>query len=114
VSATTAPLLRIRVAPVVEAPVVMLTGEIDLSTIDEFSAALERLHGRVVVELHGVSFLGCTAIGALVAVRNRLLAGGGDLHLRSPQSQVRRVLEILGFDSWIIDDKGPPASNVEV
>jgi anti-anti-sigma factor len=94
--------LLIRVAPVDKAPVVMLTGEIGINTVDKLAAALEPLDGRVVIDLCGLSFLECMAIGALVAARDRLQADGGDLHLRSPQDQVRRVLEILGLDDLII------------
>jgi anti-anti-sigma factor len=104
VTAHATPSLRIRVAPVVEAPVVTLAGEIDLSTVDRLASALEPLDGRVVVDLHGVSFLDCMGIGILVAVRNRLLVDGGDLHLRSPQAQVRRMLTILGLHDWIVDN----------
>jgi anti-anti-sigma factor len=96
--------LHIGVARVADAPVVMLTGEIDLSTVDQLVAALEPLAGRVVVDLVGLSFLDCGGVGALVGVRNRLQAGGGDLHFRSPQLQVRLVLELLGFERWIIED----------
>jgi len=99
--ATTA--LQIRVARVDEAPVVMLTGEVDLSTVGQLAAALEPLDGHVVVDLDGLSFLDCMGIGNLVAARNRLVADGGDLHLRSPQDRVRRVLELLGLDDWIIE-----------
>jgi anti-sigma B factor antagonist len=99
--------LKIRVARVVDAPVVMLTGEVDLATVDELVAALRPLSGRVVVDLDGLSFLDCKGIGVLVAARNRLQAGGGDLHVRSPSVIVRLVVELFGLQEWIIDDEAP-------
>jgi anti-anti-sigma factor len=100
-------LLQIRVARVVDAPVVMLTGEVDLGTVDHLAAALEGLDGRVVIDLGDLSFLDCSGIGVLVAARKRLRAGGGDLHLRSPRVAVRSVLELLGLRGWIIEDPAP-------
>jgi anti-anti-sigma factor len=96
-------MLRVRVAHVPGAPVVMLSGEIDLSNAAELAAALAPQHGRVVVDLDDVSFMECRGIAILVAARNRLVSDGGSLHLRSPQHQIRRVFEVLGLDSWIVD-----------
>jgi anti-anti-sigma factor len=96
-------MLRVRVAHVPGAPVVMLSGEIDLSNAAELAAALAPEHGRVVVDLDDVSFMECRGIAILVAARNRLVSDGGSLHLRSPQHQIRRVFDVLGLESWIVD-----------
>ena len=43
-------------------------------------------------------------IGALVRARNRIKAEGlGDLVLTRPGVIVRRALEILGLDAWIVE-----------
>jgi anti-anti-sigma factor len=83
-------------------PIVMLTGEIDLSTLAELRACLAPLQGRVIVDLYGVSFLDSSGIGVLVAARKALSSDGGDLMLRSPTSRVRRVLELTGLGAWVI------------
>ena len=53
------------------------------------------------LDLSGVTFLDSTGIGVLVRARNRLLAAGGELILRSPSGIVRDVLEIVGLGDWI-------------
>jgi anti-anti-sigma factor len=82
--------------------VVILTGEIDLDTVDDLQRCLDTLEGRVVVDLYAVPFLASAGLGTLAGARKRLRANDGDLRLRSPQDQVRRVLEIMGIDDWII------------
>jgi anti-anti-sigma factor len=94
-------LLRIRVQRIDGAPVVYLTGELDLSTIGELATALDQLEGSLVVDLEGVSFMDSSGIRTIVAARKRVLDDGGDLQLRAPQAHVRRVLEITGLDAVI-------------
>ena len=84
-------------------PVLIVAGEIDLSTADQLRSSLEPLSGRVVVHLHGVTFLDSTGIAVLVSARKRLVQNGGTLRLRAPQEHVRRVLEIVGLADWVID-----------
>jgi anti-sigma B factor antagonist len=96
--------LTIQVVHLNAAPVVMVTGELDLSTADILRRSLEPLGGRVVVNLAGVSFMGCSGIGVLVAAHNRLAADGGGLRLRSPRDHVRRTLELVGLGDWIVRD----------
>jgi anti-anti-sigma factor len=100
--------LNIQVVHLDAAPVVILAGEIDVSTARELRTSLEPLGGRVLVDLYGVSFMDSSGIAAFVATRDRLLASGGNLHLRSPQDQVRRMFEIVGIADWII---GHPAGS---
>jgi anti-sigma B factor antagonist len=98
--------LNIQVVHLDAAPVVILAGEIDVSTAGELRTSLEPLGGRVLVDLYGVSFMDSSGIAAFVATRKRLRASGGTLHLRSPQDQVRRMFEMVGIADWII---GHPA-----
>jgi anti-sigma B factor antagonist len=99
------PPLHLRVGRWSPDPVLVVTGEIDLMTAPALQSALDHLQGRVVVDLYGVSFMDCIGIGVLVAERERLVARGGNLRLRSPQDHVRRPLEILGLSDWIIGDR---------
>jgi anti-sigma B factor antagonist len=83
------------------APVVMLSGELDLGTIGALTDTLDRLDGSPIVDLEGLSFIDSSGIRTLVIARKRMLKNGGDLVLLSPQPQVRRVLEITGLDDLI-------------
>jgi anti-sigma B factor antagonist len=80
--------------------VVRLAGEIDLYNANDVAAALEEVAdgdpARVVIDLTGVEFVDSTALGTLVAARQRL--GGGRLVLAAPGPDVRRALEVSGLD----------------
>jgi anti-sigma B factor antagonist len=80
--------------------IVRLGGEIDLSN----SAALRR-HlstladvAHVVVDLSRVGFLDSTALGALIAARQRADARGTTIHLAGACGIALRVLQITGLD----------------
>jgi anti-sigma B factor antagonist len=76
-------------------------GAIDLDTRQHFSefltTAVEQ-SGSVVVDLHGVEFMGSVALTALVEAANRARLYGERLSVRRPSLLARRVLEISGVD----------------
>jgi anti-anti-sigma factor len=77
-------------------------GEVDLATA---AALRERLlavlHGPAPavldVDLAGVTFLDCTGVSALVAVRNAAVYAGRHVRVAHPQPIVRRVLDLTGL-----------------
>ncbi len=81
---------------------VIVKGEIDLAEAGELERLLTELVGtrpsRVVVDLHGVDFMGSAGLGALVTAHNRIAEHGGSLRLRAPSPSVRRVLQITTLD----------------
>jgi anti-anti-sigma factor len=81
--------------------VVMAAGEVDMASAPQLTGALADVHGRVVVDLAGVTFLDSTGISVLVGARNRLREEGGDLSIRNPQDHVRAVLKVVGLSGWI-------------
>ena len=81
--------------------VVIPIGEIDLENRDDLRSVLEATDGDVIVDLAGLTYIDSSGIGVLVAQRNRLSAKGGSLQLRNPQPNVRRVLEVVGLDTWL-------------
>jgi anti-sigma B factor antagonist len=95
------PQLQIRVEQVDPAPIMFLTGELDLSTIDELASAFDDQDGSLLVDLDGVSFMDSSGIRTIVSARKRLLKDGGELTLRAPRPHIRRVLEITGLDTII-------------
>jgi len=81
--------------------VVVLAGELDLADAPAVSAQLHAAAdatGRVVVDLHGVTFIDSTAIGALVGVQRALKERGGTMVLRRPSRAVARLLELTALD----------------
>jgi anti-anti-sigma factor len=81
--------------------VVSVIGEVDMASAPQLVDALADAHGRVVVDLAGVTFLDSTGISALVNARNRLREEGDELSLRDPRDNVRAVLKVVGLSAWI-------------
>ena len=82
--------------------VIAVKGEIDMSNADQVWAALiEALAtwtGSVVVDFAEVGFLDSQGINALLRVHKDCDFDAGRLSVRSPQPQVRKVLELTGLD----------------
>lgn len=76
-------------------------GEIDLAVADEISPLLDRVTGdpgaRVVLDLSGVEFFDCSGLRLLVRARQRVLDGGGELHLVCTHALTLRVLRVTGL-----------------
>ncbi|TWJ23657.1 stage II sporulation protein AA (anti-sigma F factor antagonist) [Micromonospora endolithica] len=90
-------------------------GEVDLSTVDDFEAALDEALARpglteVVVSLADVRFLDSSGVRVLVQGVARAREHGATLRVTDPQPMVARVLRItavgplLGLD----EDAGRP------
>jgi anti-anti-sigma factor len=74
-----------------------VVGEVDLATTPALRERLlhvlrDQRPDLLDVDLAGVTFLDCTGIGALVAVRNAALHAGGQMRISHPQPTVRWVL----------------------
>ncbi len=79
-----------------------LTGEIDLATVNELTAALEPLvreGGDITLDLSEVRFLGSSGAQVLIRALDAL-DGRGRLVLTHPGSSVRRLLEVMGLDRF--------------
>jgi anti-sigma B factor antagonist len=80
---------------------VVVGGELDLNAAPELKAALgaaiDRGATTVVVDMDEVTFIDSTAIGVLLAARERLRQSGGALELVCVEPNVLRVLEIVGM-----------------
>lgn len=79
---------------------VLLAGELDLSTSEDFSATIARLldHGlpmTIVVDASDVAFIDSTGIGSLLAARRACRDSGGDFTVvQSPG--ITKVTRLLG------------------
>jgi stage II sporulation protein AA (anti-sigma F factor antagonist) len=82
---------------------VRVAGEVDLDTADQLAAGLDACHGRVVVDLAGVTFIDSSGLGTLVRARNRLASEGGGLFVQDPSERVRRLFELTGLTELLSD-----------
>jgi anti-anti-sigma factor len=81
---------------------VAVVGEVDLATAPVLrDRLLNVLHDQAPavldVDLAGVTFLDCTGISALVAVRNAAVRTGRQMRVTHTQAIVRRVLDLTGL-----------------
>ena len=92
--------LGIRVAAGESGPVLMLSGEADITTLAQLESALsaQLAAGAAIltVDLSGLGFADSATIGALVRAARTLKAQGGRLDLASPQPALARMLALLG------------------
>jgi anti-anti-sigma factor len=79
-----------------------LTGRLDAH---EAPTAYDRMiahlgeRTRVVLDLEGLDYISSGGISILIRLAHHLRQDGGDLHLAAPQSFVRKVFDIVSFDS---------------
>jgi anti-sigma B factor antagonist len=78
-----------------------VTGEIDIHTVDSLQGALAKLngssHGRVVVDIDNVAFLGASALNALVAGHVACQEAGGQLEVRTTRPAALRLFSLTGL-----------------
>jgi anti-sigma B factor antagonist len=83
--------------------VITVGGECDLYAAPSLSVAVEAgfQHGvsTMVVDLNETTFIDSTAIGVLLAARERLCRSGGTFEVVCTAPNVARVLEIVGLET---------------
>jgi anti-anti-sigma factor len=97
--------LRIRLSAGHHGPVIHLSGEADLLTAPQLTAALAAQAGpgasEVTVDLSGLWFADSSSLRALILADRDLRAGGGRLLLVSPQPAVARAITLLGLGQML-------------
>lgn len=94
-----------------------LSGEIDLSTVEELQErlepALEEDPGLIVLDLRQVSFLDSSGLRLILRLNKRQEERGGRLVLVRGGRRVARVLEITGVDRELeqVDDPAEIAAS---
>ncbi|MFB6517130.1 STAS domain-containing protein [Streptomyces sp. NPDC056401] len=95
---------------------VRLTGEMDISRVDEVRAllleAMTRTGGRadIVVDLSGLTFCDSAGLNLLLRARLQTEESGRTLRLAAPSAQMLRLLEITGSLALFPVDTAPPGS----
>lgn len=82
--------------------VVALSGELDIATADQLTAALEGVTPapgeRLVINLTAVSFMDSTGLRVLIAANGAATDGGYELFIVTGESPAKRVLELTRMD----------------
>lgn len=84
--------------------IIVLSGELDMSTVRKFSACAnarlaEPSTHQLVVDLGRVTFLDCAGLGGLVDLQRRARSEAKRFELRSIPPRVTRLLELSGIDN---------------
>lgn len=80
---------------------VQLTGDVDIAVKDELRAQLDAAAEQsdtVDIDLSKVDYADSTALGLIIALRNRLRERGGSVRLVSPSERVRKLLNYAGLE----------------
>jgi anti-sigma B factor antagonist len=90
-------------------PVIVVTGELDLASVERFSQQLAEVVDlgpeRVVIDLSATTFLDCRGARPIAEARRRLPAEHCQMVLRRPRPLARRVLEVMGLaGTCVIED----------
>jgi len=79
------------------APVIAISGEVDLSNAAALQSKIDGLIpgdvDRVVLDLSSLAFVDSSGIAVLVRLHNQV----GDVEIRNPTPMVRRIVEITGL-----------------
>lgn len=80
---------------------VQLSGDVDIAVKDELRAQLDAAAEQsdtVDIDLSKVDYADSTALGLIIALRNRLRERGGTVRLVSPSERVRKLLSYAGLE----------------
>lgn len=77
--------------------VVAVAGELDLQAVPLLEALGDDPR-FVALDMHGVTFMDCSGLHALVNARSRAVAAGGSVHVAAPSRQVVRLLRLTGLE----------------
>ncbi len=100
------PDLRVDVSGPADAPLVAVTGELDVATSPRLrrhlDAAVDAGARDVSVDLSRVGFMDSSGLGALMAVHHRLQESGGGIAIVGATPPVRKILEITALDEVFV------------
>jgi anti-anti-sigma factor len=86
----------------------VVAGDVDVISAGRFRAHLSRVLDRrpasLTVDLGGVTFLDSTGLSALVYAYQRALDEGISLAVADPQPQVRRLLDVTGLLTVLVEE----------
>ena len=82
--------------------ILRLRGELEMATAERFGEEARLLHlngtPRLVIDLSELDFIDSSGLREFVVAQRRQREIGGDIELRAPTANVRRILEIVGLD----------------
>ena len=82
-----------------------VSGDIDIATApwlrETLLLAIQRYGAAIDVDLHGVTFLDCAGVNALLATARRARLEGGQVRVTRLSAPARRVISLLGLQNQL-------------
>lgn len=92
------------------APVLAVSGDLDISGVDEFLEHADRLlresASTIDIDLAGVTFIDSSGLGALVRLQKTATENGRELRLSNVPRPVTRILELTGLTDLFAERPG--------
>jgi anti-anti-sigma factor len=86
-----------------------VAGELDIASapalVEGANAVLGRPDVSCLLDLEGVSFIDVSGLQAILIIKKRVEARGGDFALSSASDQVLRLLEVSGLEELVPVDR---------
>jgi anti-anti-sigma factor len=80
-----------------------ITGELDMTTASRLTE-LDDVHGTLVLDLHGVTFIDSKGIAALLRLYRRCDHDGCSFRIEAWSPQAERVLRVVGLHEIFTED----------
>src|SRR3954469_3867277 len=87
-----------------------ITGEMDHATVPRLDE-LDDVHGPLLLDLHGVTFMDSGGVAALVRLYERCPHPQCTFQIETCSLPVERVLRMVGLYDILTEDGAPPRSN---
>ena len=81
---------------------VFVSGELDVSTADEFKEYLHKLIDQEVLNvkfnLEGLDYIDSTGLGVMIGILKRIKVENKEIYIISPKENVKKIFSITGLD----------------
>ncbi|GAA1768938.1 STAS domain-containing protein [Luedemannella helvata] len=108
----------VSVADAASVSVLAVEGELDMTTAPQLAETAEALmadgHGRLVLDLGGLTFCDSAGLGAIVRIFRQAGDVGGSLAIAQPTPIVRAVLDLTGMSEVIMIYPNVPEARAAV
>ena len=83
---------------------VKLSGDLDIEMLPRATKLLGALDDAdiAVIDMRSVTYLDSAALGMLMAARQRIFTGGGELRIVSADPRLKRLLAVTGIDKSVV------------
>ncbi|PSK98550.1 anti-sigma B factor antagonist [Murinocardiopsis flavida] len=100
------PALKVTTCPHDDGTVLLLEGEIDIATEDQFHAAAvgaveAEPHGRVVLDCQDLNFIDSSGLRVLIQTHKSAKEHYGHVLIAAPNARVAQILRVTAIDSRI-------------